>query len=77
MSELEDVVASRLEAEGRILAEAVAEHMLLCFHSQEPQVSLEPVVQGPAEQVSEATQVDVQETAKVVAERFDRQPEDA
>jgi hypothetical protein len=59
MSELEDVVTSRLEAEGRILMEAVEEHMLLCFHSQEPQVSLEPVVQGPAEQVSEATQVDV------------------
>jgi hypothetical protein len=36
MSELEDVVASRLEAEGRILAEAVAEHMLLCFHSHDP-----------------------------------------
>jgi hypothetical protein len=77
MSELEDVVASRLEAEGRILAEAVTEHMLLCFHSEEPQVSLEPVVQGPAKQVLEATQVDVQETAKVVAERFEHQPEDA
>jgi hypothetical protein len=36
MSELEDVIASRLEAEGRILAEAVAEHMLLCFHSHDP-----------------------------------------
>jgi hypothetical protein len=36
MSELEDVVASRLEAKGRILAEAVTEHMLLCFHSHDP-----------------------------------------
>jgi hypothetical protein len=44
MSELEDVIASRLEEEGRILAEAVVEHVLLCLHSQDPQVSLEPVV---------------------------------
>jgi hypothetical protein len=36
MLELEDVTASRLEAEGRILVEVVAEHMLLCFHSQDP-----------------------------------------
>jgi hypothetical protein len=33
MSELKDVVASRLEAEGHILAEAVVEHVLLCFRS--------------------------------------------
>jgi hypothetical protein len=51
MSELEDVIVSRLEAEGRILAEAVAEHVLLCFRSHDPQVSLEPVVQGPVEGV--------------------------
>jgi hypothetical protein len=44
MSELEDVIVSRLEEEGRILAEAVVEHVLLCLHSQDPQVSLEPVV---------------------------------
>jgi hypothetical protein len=36
MSELEDVVGSRLEAEGRILTEAVAEHVLMCFRSQDP-----------------------------------------
>jgi hypothetical protein len=36
MLELEDVVASQLEAEGRILAEAVAEHVLLCLYSQDP-----------------------------------------
>jgi hypothetical protein len=77
MSKLEDVVTSRLEAEGRILAEVVAEHVLLCFRSQDPQVSLEPVVQGPAEKVQEAAQVDVRETAKLVAERFERQPKDA
>jgi hypothetical protein len=77
MLELEDVVANRLEAEGRILAEAVAEHMLLCLLIQDPQVSLELVVQGPAEQIPEATQVGVREVAKVIAEQFERQSEDA
>jgi hypothetical protein len=51
MSMLEDVIASRLEAEGRIMTEAVAKHVLLCFRSHDPQVSLELVVQGPAEGV--------------------------
>jgi hypothetical protein len=59
MSEMEDVVAIRLKAEGRILAEVVVEHVLLCLRSQDPQVSLEPVVQGPTEQISEAAQVGV------------------
>jgi hypothetical protein len=34
-------------------------------------------VQGPAEEVQEAAQVGVWETVKLVAERFERQPEDA
>jgi hypothetical protein len=36
MLELDDVITNRLEAEGRILAEAVAEHILLCLRSQDP-----------------------------------------
>jgi hypothetical protein len=76
MSELKDVVSGRLEAEGRILVEVVAEHMLMCFHSQDPQVSLEPVVQGPVEEVPEAAQVSVRETAKLIVERFKHQSED-
>jgi hypothetical protein len=51
MSMLEDVIASRLEAGGCIMTEAVAKHVLLCFRSHDPQVSLELVVQGPAEGV--------------------------
>jgi hypothetical protein len=76
MSELKDVVSGRLDAEDRILVEVVAEHMLMCFHSQDPQVSLEPVVQGPVEEVPEAAQVSVRETAKLIVERFKRQSED-
>jgi hypothetical protein len=77
MSELEDVVGSRLEVEGHIQAEAVVEHVLMCFCSQDPQVSLEPVVQGPTKEVPEAAQVGVRETVKLVAERFECQPEGA
>jgi hypothetical protein len=36
MLELEDIIANCLEVEGRILAEAVVEHVLLCLHSQDP-----------------------------------------
>jgi hypothetical protein len=36
MLELEDVIANRLEAECCILAEAIAEHVMLCLHSQDP-----------------------------------------
>jgi methylmalonyl-CoA mutase cobalamin-binding subunit len=48
------------------------EHVLLCFRSHDPQVSLEPVVQGPAEVVQEAAQVDVREIVKLVVEWFKR-----
>jgi hypothetical protein len=75
MLELEDLIANRLEAEGCILVEVVAEHVLLCLRSQDPQVSLEPMVQGPTEQILETAQVGVRAAAKVLAERFERQPE--
>jgi hypothetical protein len=70
MSELEDVVSSRPGAE------AIAEHVLMCFRNQDPHVSLEPVLQGPIEEVLEAAQVSVRETAKLVAEWFEHQPKD-
>jgi hypothetical protein len=68
MLDLDDVITNWLEAEGRILVEVAAEHVLLCLHSQDPQISLEPVVQLPAEQIPEAAQVGVREATKVVAE---------
>jgi hypothetical protein len=71
MLELEDVTTNWLEAEGHILAKAIVEHVLWCLRSQDPQVSLEPVMQGLAEQILEAAQVGVREAVKVIAERFD------
>jgi hypothetical protein len=40
MSRLEEVVGARLEAEGRVLAQAMVEHMMMCFRSRDPQISL-------------------------------------
>jgi hypothetical protein len=54
ISQLEDHVGSRIEEEGRALAQAVVKHVLMCFHSHDPAISLEPVVQGPAEEPAEA-----------------------
>jgi hypothetical protein len=61
--------------EGRTLAEAVEGHVLLCFHSQDPQVSLEPVALSPIAEIEEAVQAGVQDTVKLVAARFECQTE--
>jgi hypothetical protein len=55
-----------LEVESRALAEVVAEHVLTCFWSQDPQLSLEPVAQGPVIETEEDAWASVQETAKLV-----------
>jgi hypothetical protein len=59
------------------LAETVAEHVLTCFRSRDPLTSLEPVVQGPIAETEEAARASVQDTAKLVAARFECQAEDA
>jgi hypothetical protein len=77
MSQLEEVISGRLEEEGHALAEAVAEHVLLCFYSRHPQVSLEPVALGPNAKTEEVVQDGIQNTAKLMATRFEHQAEDA
>jgi hypothetical protein len=77
ISQLEDAVGSRIEEEGRSLAQAVAEHVLMCFRSRDPAISLEPVVQGPAEEPAGAAAAGVEDDAHAVADRFKREPEDS
>jgi uncharacterized protein (DUF3084 family) len=77
ISQLEEAVDCRLEEEGRALAQAVADHMLMCFRSRDPSVSLEPVVQGPIEGSTEPARDGVEDVARAVAKRFEREPEDA
>jgi hypothetical protein len=76
ISQLEKAVGSRLKEEGRTLAQAVADHVLMCFWSRDPSISLEPVVQGPVEGSAEAARDGVEDASRVVAEQFECEPED-
>jgi hypothetical protein len=77
ISQLEEAVRSRLEEDDRALAYAVADHMVMCFRSRDPNIFLEPVVQGPIEGCAEAAREDVKDPTRVVAERFELKPKDA
>jgi hypothetical protein len=77
ISQLEDAVGSHIEEEGRALAQVVAEHVLMCFRSRDPNISLEPVVQGPTEEPAEAAAAGVEDVARTVADHFKREPEDS
>jgi hypothetical protein len=54
----------------------VVAYVLTCFRSWDPQITLEPVVQGIIAETEEATRADIKDTAKLVVERFERNPED-
>jgi hypothetical protein len=73
---MEEAVGIRLDEEGRALAQAVADHVLMCFWSRDLSISLEPVVQGLIEGFAEATRDSVDYVARVVAERFEHEPKD-
>jgi hypothetical protein len=77
ISQLEEAVGSRLEEKGSALAQAVADHMLMCFRSRDPSISLESAVQGPVEGSAKAARDGVEDAARAVAERFEHEPEDA
>jgi hypothetical protein len=77
ISQLEEVVDSRLEEEGHAIAQEVADHVLMCFWSHDPSISLKPVVQGPVEGSTEAARDGVEDASHAVAEQFEREPEDA
>jgi hypothetical protein len=55
MLKLEEVIGGQLEAVGR----ALVEYVLICFRSQDPQISLEPVAEGPVTEMEEAAQAGV------------------
>jgi hypothetical protein len=46
ISQREEPVGSRLEEEGHSLAHAVADHVLMCFRSHDPSISMKPTVKG-------------------------------
>jgi hypothetical protein len=49
----------------------------MCFWSRDPSISLEPVVQRTVKGSAEAARDDVEDAVHAVAERFEREPEDA
>jgi hypothetical protein len=73
---LDQILGTRLEAEGGRLCRAVIEYVLTCFRSHDPAISLEPVIAGPVADTKDATRQGVQDTVEVVAERFQRDPTD-
>ena len=73
---LEPVHAGQLEAEGRELIRMVAEHILTCFRSHDPAISLAPVVDGPVEETEAAAQEGVRDVVDFVTAYFKREPAD-
>ncbi|KAJ1292143.1 hypothetical protein BS78_02G369300 [Paspalum vaginatum] len=73
---LDSTLGERLEAEGRELCRLVVEHLLVCFRSHDPAISLDPVIAGPVEEAEAAARDSVQEAVEVVAARFQRTPAD-
>ena len=72
---LEPAIEAQLEAEGRQLCREVAEHILVCFRSHSPNLSLEPVVVGPVADALDAARESVKEVVETVVARFQRIPE--
>jgi hypothetical protein len=70
MLKLEEVICDQLEAEGRVPAEKVPEHMLTCFRSRDPAISLDPMMLRSIARTKEAANSDILEAAKAVAARF-------
>jgi hypothetical protein len=49
----------------------------MCLRSRDLAISLEPVVQGPAEEPVGTAAADVEDVARAIADRFKRAPEDS
>jgi hypothetical protein len=64
------IIGNQLEAMDCVLAERVVEHVLTCFRSRDPVISLDQVVLGPVAGTKEAASSGVHEAAKIVATWF-------
>ena len=76
LRQLEPILAGQLEAEGRELIRMVAEHILTCFRSHDPAISLAPVVNGPVAETEAAARDSVREVVDFVAAYFKWEPAD-
>jgi hypothetical protein len=72
LQRLESTLVGRLEAEGQELARVVVGYVLTCFRSDDPAISLNPVLVGPVPEAEAAAREGVQEAVEIVATRFER-----
>jgi hypothetical protein len=75
LQRLESTLVAHLESEGRELARIVVDHILTCFWSHDPAISLTPVHEGPVPEAEAAAWEGVQEVVEIVASRFERNVE--
>jgi hypothetical protein len=59
LQRLESTLVACLEAEGRVLARMVVDHVLTYFRSHDPAISLAPVLEGPIPEEEAADQEEV------------------
>jgi hypothetical protein len=69
---MESTVLERLETEGQVVAQAMAEYILTCFRSHDPVVPLTPVLVGPVPEMVAAAREGVQEAADIVVSHIER-----
>jgi hypothetical protein len=55
----------------------LVEHVLTCFRSHDPAISLALVIDGPVAAMEDAAWESVQDAVEMVAARFQRDPADA
>ena len=67
---LEAAVEERLATEGRQLGREVTEHILTCFRSWDPSISLDPVLKGPVLEREEGARAGVQDVIDAVVQQF-------
>jgi hypothetical protein len=75
LQRLESTLVARLESEGQELARIVVDHVLTCFWSHDPAISLTPVLTGLVPEVEAAAREGIQEVVEIVASRFERNVE--
>ena len=74
---LDQILIGHLEAEGRELCRMVAEYILTCLWSDDPTISLAPIVDGPVAMTEATGRESVRDVVDFVAAYFKREPADS
>jgi hypothetical protein len=74
---LDQILGTRLKAEGSRLCQAVVDYVLTCFRSHDLAMSLALVLDGPVAAIEDAVRESVQDVIETVVARFQRDPTDA